>query len=53
MRPEEVVANTVRGQYRTYRDEIGVARGSTTATFAAVRHWRLGCFKAADGNGSA
>ena len=44
MRPEEVAANTVRGQYRTYRDEIGVAPGSTTATFAAARlfvdNWR-------------
>ncbi len=44
MRPEEVPADTVRGQYRTYRDEPGVRPGSTTATFAAVRllvdNWR-------------
>jgi len=44
MRPEEVPTNTVRGQYRTYRDEPGVAAGSTTATFAVVRlfisNWR-------------
>ena len=37
MRAEDVLANTVRGQYRTYRDEPGVARGSVTATFAALR----------------
>ncbi|OQA44530.1 MAG: Glucose-6-phosphate 1-dehydrogenase [Chloroflexi bacterium ADurb.Bin325] len=41
---EDVPANTVRGQYRTYRDAEGVAHGSTTATFAAVRmyvdNWR-------------
>jgi glucose-6-phosphate 1-dehydrogenase len=44
MRPDEVPANTVRGQYRTYRDERGVRTGSTTATFAALRlyidNWR-------------
>jgi glucose-6-phosphate 1-dehydrogenase len=44
MRLEDVPANTVRGQYRTYRDEPGVARGSVTATFAALRlhvdNWR-------------
>ena len=44
MRSEDVPANTVRGQYRTYRDEPGVARGSMTATFAALRlhvdNWR-------------
>jgi glucose-6-phosphate 1-dehydrogenase len=44
MRPEEVPAHTVRGQYRTYRDEHGVSPGSTTATFAALRllidNWR-------------
>jgi glucose-6-phosphate 1-dehydrogenase len=44
MRLEAVPANTVRGQYRTYRDEPGVARGSMTATFAAlllhVDNWR-------------
>jgi glucose-6-phosphate 1-dehydrogenase len=42
--PEEVPIHTVRGQYRTYRDEPGVAPGSTTATFAALRllidNWR-------------
>ena len=35
---------TVRGQYRTYRDTPGVAPGSTTPTFAAIRfyidNWR-------------
>jgi glucose-6-phosphate 1-dehydrogenase len=44
MRPDEVPTNTVRGQYRTYRDERGVRAGSTTATFAALRlhidNWR-------------
>ena len=44
MRAEDVPANTVRGQYRTYRDEPGVTRGSMTATFAALRlhvdNWR-------------
>ena len=41
---EEAAAVTVRGQYRTYRDEPGVAKGSTTATFGAlclhVDNWR-------------
>ncbi len=41
---EDVPRHTVRGQYRTYRDEKGVARGSSTATFAALRlfvdNWR-------------
>jgi glucose-6-phosphate 1-dehydrogenase len=44
MLPDDVPANTVRGQYRTYRDEPGVTRGSMTATFAALRlhvdNWR-------------
>ncbi|MGQ9839334.1 MAG: glucose-6-phosphate dehydrogenase [Anaerolineae bacterium] len=44
MRPQDVAAHTVRGQYRTYRDEKGVARGSTTATFGALKlyvdNWR-------------
>lgn len=44
MRPQDVATHTVRGQYRTYRDEKGVARGSSTATFAALRlfvdNWR-------------
>ncbi len=34
--PDEVAANTVRGQYAGYTDEIGKAR-SITETFAAVR----------------
>ena len=33
LRPEDVV----RGQFRGYRDEPGVARGSTMETFAALR----------------
>jgi glucose-6-phosphate 1-dehydrogenase len=41
---DEVPANSVRGQYRSYRDEPGVAKGSTTATYGAVRlfidNWR-------------
>ncbi len=44
MRPQDVATHTVRGQYRTYRDEKGVAPGSTTATFAAIKlyvdNWR-------------
>ena len=44
LKPEEAATSTVRGQYRTYRDEIGVRRGSTTATFGAlnlfVDNWR-------------
>jgi glucose-6-phosphate 1-dehydrogenase len=44
LRPEDVAAHTVRGQYRTYADEPGVVGGSRTATFAAVRlnieNWR-------------
>jgi glucose-6-phosphate 1-dehydrogenase len=44
MAPDDVLRHTVRGQYRTYRDERGVARGSSTATFGAVRlvvdNWR-------------
>jgi glucose-6-phosphate 1-dehydrogenase len=44
MRPDEVHTHTVRGQYRSYRDERGVRPGSTTATFAALRlhvdNWR-------------
>jgi glucose-6-phosphate 1-dehydrogenase len=44
MRADDVPAHTVRGQYRTYRDERGVRAGSTTATFAALRlhidNWR-------------
>ncbi len=44
MTSEEVVKNTVRGQYRTYRDESGVSKESQTATFGAMRlfidNWR-------------
>lgn len=44
MTPEEVDRNSVRGQYRSYRDEEGVARDSQTATYAAIRlqvdNWR-------------
>ena len=44
MSPDEVVANTVRGQYRSYRDEPGVDKASRTATYAALRlmidNWR-------------
>ncbi len=44
MTSEEVVKNTVRGQYRTYRDEPGVAKDSPAATYGAVRlfidNWR-------------
>ncbi len=44
IRPQDVSASTVRGQYRTYRDTPGVAPGSTTPTYAAMRfyidNWR-------------
>ncbi|MDR1491830.1 MAG: glucose-6-phosphate dehydrogenase [Planctomycetaceae bacterium] len=44
MSPDEVAVNTLRGQYRSYRDESGVAPNSRTATYAAVRlmidNWR-------------
>jgi glucose-6-phosphate 1-dehydrogenase len=44
MTPEEAAANSVRGQYRSYRDEKGAAGGSQTATYGAVRlfidNWR-------------
>jgi len=44
MRPEDVAAATIRGQYRTYTDEPDVDPQSQTATFAAVRlcvdNWR-------------
>ncbi len=44
MTAEEIARYTVRGQYRTYRDERGVAHGSSTATYAALRliidNWR-------------
>jgi glucose-6-phosphate 1-dehydrogenase len=37
LKPEDVAANAVRGQYRGYRDEPGVAKDATTATYAAIR----------------
>ncbi|NLS94315.1 MAG: glucose-6-phosphate dehydrogenase [Planctomycetaceae bacterium] len=44
MREEDVVASTVRGQYRSYRDEPNVDRRSNTSTFGAVKlsvdNWR-------------
>ncbi|MEN6449950.1 MAG: glucose-6-phosphate dehydrogenase [Thermoguttaceae bacterium] len=44
MKPEEVFTDTVRGQYRKYRDEPGVPPDSQTATFAAIKlhveNWR-------------
>jgi glucose-6-phosphate 1-dehydrogenase len=44
MTPEAVETSTLRAQYRTYRDEPGVAADSKTATFAAIRlgidNWR-------------
>jgi glucose-6-phosphate 1-dehydrogenase len=44
IKPEEVAPYTVRAQYRSYRDEKGVARGTETATFAAIKlyidNWR-------------
>jgi glucose-6-phosphate 1-dehydrogenase len=42
--PADVARQTVRGQYTKYRQEPGVAKESTTATWAAVRfyvdNWR-------------
>ncbi len=44
IKPEEVNQYTVRAQYRTYRDEPGVAKGTNTPTFAAIKlfinNWR-------------
>ena len=44
MREEDVVSNTVRGQYRSYRDEPNVNPRSQTPTFGAIRlcvdNWR-------------
>lgn len=44
LRPEDVVADTLRGQYLGYRAEPGVPPESPTATFAAVKlhvdNWR-------------
>jgi glucose-6-phosphate 1-dehydrogenase len=36
---EEVARDTIRGQYRKYRDEPGVAPDSDTATFGVVKLW--------------
>lgn len=42
--PDEVGKHTVKGQYRGYRDALGVADDSTTATYGALRlyidNWR-------------
>ncbi len=44
MKPEAVATDTIRGQYRKYRDEPGVPPDSETATFGAVKlhidNWR-------------
>lgn len=44
LKPEEVFSDTIRGQYRKYRDEPGVPAESETATFGAVKlhidNWR-------------
>ena len=44
MKPEDVSTDTIRGQYRRYRDEPGVPPDSETATFGAVKlhidNWR-------------
>ena len=44
MTPEQVAANTVRAQYRGYREEPDVKPNSSTATFGAIRlfinNWR-------------
>lgn len=37
--PATVARDTLRGQYQGYADARGVADGSTTATFAAVKLW--------------
>ena len=39
MSPEEIVKETVRGQYAGYRKEEGVPADSQTETFAAMRLW--------------
>lgn len=39
MQAEQVHRNTVRGQYRGYASAEGIAPGSQTATFAAVKLW--------------
>ncbi len=42
--PDDVAENTIRAQYKTYRQEEGVAPESQTATYAAVKlyvdNWR-------------
>jgi glucose-6-phosphate 1-dehydrogenase len=44
MKPEEVFTDTIRGQYRKYRDEPGVPPESEAATFGVVKmhidNWR-------------
>ena len=44
MKPKEVFTETIRGQYRKYRDEPGVPSESETATFGAIKlhidNWR-------------
>lgn len=44
MTPEQVALNTVRAQYKGYRDEAEVKHNSTTPTYAALRlfinNWR-------------
>jgi glucose-6-phosphate 1-dehydrogenase len=44
IRPEEVGEYTIRAQYRSYRDEKGVAPGTETATYTAIKlyidNWR-------------
>jgi glucose-6-phosphate 1-dehydrogenase len=44
MKPDEVYTDTIRGQYRKYRDEPGVPPESEAATFGAVKlhidNWR-------------
>ncbi|MDR3234420.1 MAG: glucose-6-phosphate dehydrogenase [Planctomycetaceae bacterium] len=44
MTADEVLQNSVCGQYRSYRDEAGVKTGSQTATYGALRlfidNWR-------------
>ncbi|HEY4759413.1 MAG TPA: glucose-6-phosphate dehydrogenase, partial [Thermoguttaceae bacterium] len=44
LRPEEVAAQTLRGQYLNYRNEPGVMKQSQTATFGVVQlhvdNWR-------------
>jgi glucose-6-phosphate 1-dehydrogenase len=44
IKSQDIATSTVRGQYRTYRDAKGIAPGSTTPTYAAIRffidNWR-------------